>query len=156
MKRATAVRNAMPVLLAGAILVPGGACHRGVVGPAPVVEDAWARAVRMPLTPLPEGVNSAAYMTLQNHGTVAARLVGASCPDADSVQIHVSRIENGIARMRRVAGLDLPPGGSVRLAPGGYHLMLLDVHRSFVQGDTVSITLHFAVAPDIRLKVPVQ
>ncbi|MEJ2216297.1 MAG: copper chaperone PCu(A)C [Gemmatimonadota bacterium] len=156
MRPATAVRNAASVMLVAVLLVPGGGCHRGVTGPAPVVEGAWVRAVKMPLTPLPNGVNSAAYMTLRNRGTVAARLVGASCPDADSVQIHESRIENGVASMRPVAGLDVPPGGAVRFAPGSYHLMLLDVHRSLAQGDTVNITLHFAAAPDIKMQVPVQ
>lgn len=158
MRPATASRHAAPVLLASMLVAAvAGACAPGAAsGPVPVVEDAWARAARLPRTPPPGGVNSAAYMTLRNRGTAAARLVGATSPDADTVQIHQSTVENGIARMRPVNGLDLPPGGSVRLKPGSYHLMLLRVRRSLVRGDTVDITLHFATAPDIRLRVPVQ
>lgn len=158
MSPANAVRRLALILPVAAFLaVMGGACGTGGTGgPTPVVEDAWARAAKVPRIPPPGGVNSAAYMTLRNRGTVAARLVGASSPDADTVQIHQSTIENGIARMRPVAGLDLPPGGAVRLAPGSYHLMLLHLHRSLATGDTVNITLRFAKAPEIKLRVPVQ
>jgi copper(I)-binding protein len=155
---ATTVRRAAPVLFAVSIVAAmAGGCRRGgTTGPAPLVEDAWARAVKLARTPPPEGVNSAAYMTLRNPGTVSARLVGATSPDADTVQIHQSTLQNGIARMRPVDALDVPPGGAVRLKPGSYHLMLVHVHRSLAPGDTVDITLHFATAHDIMLRVPVQ
>ncbi|MEJ2185512.1 MAG: copper chaperone PCu(A)C [Gemmatimonadota bacterium] len=134
-----------------------GACGHGEAnGPAPVVEDAWARAARLPRTPPPGGVNTAAYMTLRNHGTAVARLVGATSPDADTVEIHQSTLQNGIARMRPVDSLDVQPGTAVRFKPGSYHLMLLRLNRSLAPGDTVGITLRFAVAPAIRLRVPVQ
>ncbi|HKJ93211.1 MAG TPA: copper chaperone PCu(A)C [Longimicrobiales bacterium] len=151
-----AARRLGALLAALPLVAVVSACRQQPQAPSPAVEDAWVRAVRRPRTPPPGGVNSAAYMTLRNGGAQAARLVGATSPAADSVQIHQSTVENGIARMRRVDGLDLPPGGAVRFAPGGYHVMLLGVHRSLIPGDTVRITLHFASAPDIKLQVPVQ
>lgn len=153
-----AVRRLARILPVLAFLAASaGACgHREANGPAPVVEDAWARAARLPRTPPPGGVNTAAYMTLRNHGTAAARLVGATSPDADTVEIHQSTLQNGIARMRPVDSLDVQPGTAVRLKPGSYHLMLLRLNRSLAPGDTVGITLRFAVAPDIKLRVPVQ
>lgn len=158
MRAPKAVRRlSQAVPVAVLLAVVGSACGRGrPSGPAPVVEDPWARAVHVPRTLPPDGVNSAAYMTLRNRGSVASRLVGATSPDADTVQIHRTTIQDGIARMRPVDGLDLPPGGVVRLKPGSYHLMLLRMHRSLAPGDTVDITLHFARASEIKLRVPVQ
>jgi copper(I)-binding protein len=150
MSRAAA---ALPTL---ALLAIAAACHGAATGPSPIVEGAWVRTVTRPRIPPAGGVSSAAYMTLRNHGTATARLVGATCPDADTIQIHQSTIVDGIARMRPVEALPVPPDSAVRLAPGGYHLMLLRVHRSLLRGDTVNITLHFAQAPDIKLRVPVQ
>jgi copper(I)-binding protein len=99
------------------------------------VEEAWLRAVAG------SNVNSAAYMTLRNTGGVPDRLTGARSDIARVTGLHRTTIdERGLARMGEVDGLDLPAGGTVRLEPGGFHIMLIGV-GSLVEGDTVELTL---------------
>jgi copper(I)-binding protein len=62
-------------------------------------------------------------------------------PLAGRVELHETRIEQGVAKMRRVQSLDIPAGGSAELKPGGYHVMLMDLKRELKEGDTVPIEL---------------
>ena len=99
------------------------------------VEGAWVRAVAGP------DVNTAAYMMLRNRGDAPDRLTGAQAEVARMTGLHRTTIDSaGLARMGEVEALDLPAGGAVTLAPGGYHIMLMGV-GSLVEGDTVEITL---------------
>ena len=102
------------------------------------VERPWARA-----TP-PGATIGAGYLELRNMGDTADRLVRATSPRAAAVQIHVTLMADGMMQMRQVDGLDLAPGGSVRLEPGGTHLMLVDLAQPLVAGERVPLVLHFA------------
>lgn len=87
---------------------------------------------------------SAAYMMIENPGSVAVRLIGASTRAAGMVEIHEVTMENDVMRMRRLEnGLDIPAGSSVELKPGGYHVMLMSLTRDFVPGQAISLTLTF-------------
>ncbi|RTL18229.1 MAG: copper chaperone PCu(A)C [Burkholderiales bacterium] len=70
-----------------------------------------------------------------------ARLVGGTSPVANSVEIHEMRMDNGVMRMRAVPALPLPAGQSVKLSPGGYHLMLTGLKQPLKAGDTLAVTL---------------
>lgn len=75
-------------------------------------------------------------------GPEALRLVGASTPAATNVEIHESqRGEGGRVQMRRIEGLDLPAGETVRLGHGGPHLMLFGFDETLAPGDTVDLVL---------------
>jgi copper(I)-binding protein len=113
----------------------------------PIVTDAWIRA-----TP-PGAVTAAAYLTITSGGA-ADRLVGAATPAASSVAIHTMGGEAGSHHMQRVAELALP-GGTVRLEPGGRHLMLIDLKAPMVPGTRVVLSLRFAVAGTVEIEVPV-
>ena len=99
----------------------------------------------------------AAYMTIESASP--ARLVSASSDAAATVQIHEMSMRDGIMRMRRVEGLDLPAGREVRLAPGGIHLMLTGLKKALRVGETVELSLTVAEtghhARVLRLSVPV-
>jgi len=69
------------------------------------------------------------------------RLVSASSPVANVVEIHEMAMEGNVMRMRAVDGIDLPAGKAVELKPGGYHVMLIDLKRQLKPGDTVPVTL---------------
>jgi copper(I)-binding protein len=87
---------------------------------------------------------SAAYMTIENPGNNAVRLIGAATPAAGVVEVHEVTMENDVMRMRPMEnGLDIPAGGSVELKPGGYHIMLMQLTRDFVPGEAISLTLTF-------------
>lgn len=98
------------------------------------VRDAWARAT------MPGQKVAGVYMTITS-GAVAARLVGVDSPAARTAEIHEMRHEQGVMKMRRREALELPAGETVKLAPGGLHIMLMDVKQPLVAGDEVALTL---------------
>jgi hypothetical protein len=69
------------------------------------------------------------------------RLVQASSPVATAAEIHEMAMDGNVMKMRAVAGLELPAGRAVDLAPGGYHVMLLGLKQTLKAGDTVPVTL---------------
>lgn len=106
------------------------------------VTDAFARAA-------PAGGMGALYLTIVNTGP-ADRLTGAASP-AGKAELHESSKDNGVMRMRPVAGLDIPAGGSVKLAPGGYHFMLTGLKPGLSAGDQLPMTLRFAKAGNVEI-----
>jgi copper(I)-binding protein len=97
----------------------------------------------------PPGVSMAVgYLEIANDGP-DDRLLGASSPRARRVELHESRLEGGMMRMRPLEGLDVPKGATVRFAPGGMHMMLVDIDRPFVAGERVPLVLEFAHAGKI-------
>lgn len=98
-----------------------------------------------------------AYLTLTNEGSEADTLVGGSTPLAERIEIHRMSIEGGVARMRPLPdGLEVAPGASVDLAPGGTHLMFIKPARPFAEGDRIEATLEFARAGSVRVEFVVQ
>ncbi|RST86592.1 copper chaperone PCu(A)C [Aquibium carbonis] len=98
-----------------------------------------------------------AYLTLTNAGPEADTLVGGSTPLAERIEIHQMSIEDGVARMRPLPdGLEVAPGSSVALAPGGIHLMFIKPARPFAEGDRIEATLEFARAGSVRVEFVVQ
>lgn len=85
-----------------------------------------------------------AFMELT--GKSNARLVGAASPVAKTVEVHNMKIENGVMKMFPVEGIDLPAGKPVKLAPGGYHVMLMGLQQPLLAGDKVPLKLTFELA----------
>jgi copper(I)-binding protein len=99
--------------------------------------------------------NSAVYLTLRNVGKAPDRLLGGRTPAASAVEVHQSSLVDDIMRMEKLDGLELPPDSAVELKPGGYHLMLLGLTRSLVEGEELQLTLVFERSGDLVLNVPV-
>jgi periplasmic copper chaperone A len=97
-----------------------------------------------------------AFMTIRNQGTEADRLLSASSPVAGLVEIHEMAVEGGMMKMRAVKGIDLRPGATVELQPGGYHVMLEELKRPLKQGEQVPVQLTFEKAGVIEIKVQVE
>jgi copper(I)-binding protein len=97
-----------------------------------VVSDARIRAL------LPGQSNTVAYCVIENHGSASVTLVGATSPAAAAMEIHESRREGDMYRMRRRAEVEIPAQDTVRFEPGGLHLMLFDVKEV---GEQVEIEL---------------
>ena len=116
-----------------------------------VITQAWSRAT-------PGGAKvGGGYLTIQNKGSTADRLVGGAADVADKVQVHEMATTNGVMTMRPLdKGLSIEPGKTVKLAPGGYHLMLLDLKSPLKQGDKVPVTLEFEKAGKVKLSLDVQ
>jgi periplasmic copper chaperone A len=106
--------------------------------PALTIETPWARA-----TP-PQAPVAGGFLTLRNTGRSGDRLLSATSPDAERVEIHEMRMDGDIMRMRRIDdGLAIAPNATLELKPGGYHLMFIKPRHPFVVGDTVTATLRF-------------
>lgn len=95
--------------------------------------DPWARAT------VPGQKVAGVYMEIVS--ATAARLTGVSSPLAGAAEVHRMTMEGGIMKMRPAGALDLPAGKVVKLAPGGYHVMLFDLTRALVAGESVPLTL---------------
>lgn len=114
------------------------------------LSDAWARPT------LGAGRTTAAYVTITNVGTNADRLTAADTPGAGSVEIHTAGMEEGVMRMRRLEGLDIPAGETVTMAPGGYHIMIIDIEEPIEVGTTVPLTLTFETSGSVTIDAPVS
>lgn len=98
----------------------------------------------------------AAFMTLKNTSAADDRLVGASSPAAASAELHDHIKDGDIVRMRAIAEVDIPAGGTVMLKPGGMHLMLIGLKQPLREGEEFPLTLTFAKAGAITVEVPVK
>jgi len=101
------------------------------------VSNAWVRW-------LPANLPAGGYVTFKNTGTQPQVLTGATSPDFAKVSLHHSVERDGVAQMDPVSQVEIPPGGVLSFAAGGYHLMLEQPTRPLKPGDGISITLHFA------------
>jgi copper(I)-binding protein len=95
-----------------------------------------------------------AFMTLTS--TQTTKLVGVSSPVAGTVEVHEMKMVDDMMKMRQLQALDLPAGQTVKLAPGGYHLMLLNLKQPLKEGDKVPLTLEIEDAQKVRSKVVVE
>lgn len=111
----------------------------------------WTRAVAA------GAPTAAGYMTLRNEGSAPDRLVSASTPMARAVELHEGAVADGITRMRPLpSGIEIPPGATVRLEPGGLHAMLTGPSGPFAQGTRVPLTLRFERAGEVTVELAVE
>jgi copper(I)-binding protein len=116
-----------------------------------VISQAWSRAT-------PNGAKiGTGYFTIENKGTTADKLVGVSGEVSDKIEVHEMSMNNGVMKMRPVdGGLTIDPGKTVKLAPNGYHLMIMDLKSPLKQGGKVPVTLEFEKAGKAAVTLDVQ
>ena len=116
-----------------------------------VITQAWSRAT-------PGGAKIAGgYLTIENKGAAPDRLIGGAGDVTARIEVHEMTMNNGVMTMRHLdKGLAIEPGKTVKLAPGGYHLMLTDLKGPLKQGDKVPVTLEFEKAGKVKLSLDVQ
>jgi copper(I)-binding protein len=109
-----------------------------------IIRQAWSRAT-------PKGAQVAGgYLTIENHGVTADRLISAAAPVSAKVEIHEMTTLDRIMMMRPVDdGLAIPPGAAVTLAPGGNHLMFIGLNEPFHEGGRIAAALMFEKAGKI-------
>jgi periplasmic copper chaperone A len=116
-----------------------------------VITQAWARAT-------PGGAKvGGGFLTIENKGTVPDKLVGVSADGAGKIEVHEMVMNEGVMKMRPVeGGLTIDPGKTVKLAPGGLHLMMMDLKSPLKQGDKMPVTLEFEKAGKVAVTLDVQ
>jgi copper(I)-binding protein len=116
-----------------------------------VISRPWTRAT-------PGGAKTGGgFLTIENKGNAPDRLIGASADGAGKIEVHEMAINDGVMKMRPVeGGLAIDPGKTVKLAPGGYHLMMMDLKAPLKQGDKLPLTLQFEKAGKVAVTLDVQ
>jgi len=143
--RRAAFAAALALLAAGP-----AAAHEFKSGPIEVVHP-WARA-----TP-PGAKVGGGYAEIRNGGPEPDRLVSATAEVAGRAEIHQMAVKDGVMTMRPAEdGVPVPAGGSAALAPGGYHLMLLELKRPLKAGESFAGTLTFEKAGTIPVTFEVE
>ena len=99
-----------------------------------------------PASPAPDVASL--YFTVINLGADADTLLGVHT-DRGVAELHEVVTEDGLSRMRHVHRLPLPPDDTLRLLPGGYHVMITQLDRPLLLGDTLHVTLEFARAGEL-------
>ena len=126
--------------LAGSVLAHG---HLEVSG-------AWSRS-----TP-PVSDVGAAYLTIHNTGGDQDRLVGVSSPVAERTEMHTTKNEGGMMKMRPLGTVEIAPGAEVSFHPGGHHVMLIGLKHPLKEGDHFPLTLTFEHAGKVQVEVEVR
>jgi copper(I)-binding protein len=133
------------VLLAAAMALAGlpAAAHDFKLGPL-TIDHPWARA-----TP-PGAQVGGGYVTIENHGAEADRLVAATLEAAGRTELHEMKVVDGVMTMRPLDdGVELPAGSRVELKPGSFHLMFMDLAGPLKEGESIAGTLTFEKAGEV-------
>ena len=114
------------------------------------ISSPWIRAT-------PKGAPvGGGYMTITNSGNVSERLLGGTSDPSNRFEIHEMSMESGVMKMRPVAGIDIKPGQTVELKPGGYHVMFVGLKQPFERGQHVKATLQFEKAGNVAVNFIVE
>jgi periplasmic copper chaperone A len=103
-----------------------------------------------------QSLPAAGYFTLSNPTATPQTLVGAQSPACASLMLHRSINQNGEERMVMVPSVPVPAHGSVRFAPGGYHLMCMSPGAAMTPGHSVPVTLRLANGETVSAQFPVR
>ncbi|HMO85208.1 MAG TPA: copper chaperone PCu(A)C [Lacipirellulaceae bacterium] len=109
----------------------------------------WARASTGLAQP------AAAYLSIVNKGAQPIVLTGITTPVAHAADIHRTVQTGDVVRMEREKQIVLPPGARVEFAPGGLHIMLMNLEVALVRGRTFPMDLKFADGRSVEISVPV-
>lgn len=105
------------------------------------IEQAWSRAT-------PGGASvGVGYLRVTNTGAAPDRLLGGATDVASRIETHDMKMEGGVMKMRALAqGIEIAPGATIELKPGGLHLMLMGLKQGLKAGEAVPATLRFEKA----------
>ncbi|MGI8526215.1 MAG: copper chaperone PCu(A)C [Pseudolabrys sp.] len=131
-------------------ILAGPAIGADVKAGALQISAAWARAT-------PKGATiGGGYMTITNSGTISDRLIGGSSAVSDKIELHEMSMDNGVMKMRPLAsGLEIKPGQTATLTPGGMHMMFVGLKQPLTQGQTFKVTLEFEKAGKVEVDYPI-
>jgi len=115
-----------------------------------VISHPWSRATA------PNQKVGAVFMKIRNKTDVTDHLIGGSTPDAAKVEIHNHIKDGNVMRMRRVESVEIPANGSVELAPGGFHVMLMGLKAPLFEETVVPLTLTFKNAGDVEIEAVIE
>ncbi len=104
----------------------------------------------------PGAVAAGAFFVVENTGAKPDALIGVASPAAARAELHQMSMDGGVMKMRSMTSIDVPAKGRLELAPGSYHVMLVDLVQPIKVGDKVPLTLTFRDAGSIDIVLHVQ
>jgi hypothetical protein len=114
------------------------------------ISQPWTRA-----TP-PSAETGGGFLTLTNTGTTPDRLIAVKSPAAGKAELHEMKMDGNIMRMREIdKGIEIPPGATVELKPGGFHVMFMGLKAPFAKDTKVPLTLVFEKAGSVDVELTV-
>ena len=113
------------------------------------VDGAWAR-------PADSGATGGVYLTLVNVDSITVHIAGFTSSAARQVEAHETMMHGDVARMDQRAELQLLPGATLTMKPGGTHVMLTDLTRALRVGDSVPLTLRLRDGRTVTVQARVQ
>lgn len=115
------------------------------------ISDAYARAT------MPQQPAGGAFVTIENKGKTADKLVSAASPAAKSVELHTMAMDGNVMKMREVPNIEIKPGEKLVMKPGdGYHVMLMGLTQPLKAGEKFPLTLTFEKSGKTEVSVMVR
>lgn len=143
-------RTVIAAAAIAAVFMADARAHDYTVGSLKIGHP-WTRAT-------PKGASvGGGYMKITNTGTAPDRLIGGAADVAGRFEVHEMKMENGVMKMRQLGnGLDIAPGQTVELKPGGYHVMFVGLKQPFEQGKSIAATLVFEKAGKVEVSFKIE
>nr|CAA6830628.1 MAG: Copper metallochaperone, bacterial analog of Cox17 protein [uncultured Thiotrichaceae bacterium] len=97
------------------------------------------------------------FMKITNNGKESDTIIGGSVDFSEAVEIHEMPMIDGVMQMRQLEdGLEIPPGETVELKPGGFHVMFIKLKKQMIEGEKHKATLTFEKAGDVEVEFVVK
>jgi copper(I)-binding protein len=138
------IRELLILILIGAFLLTACGAEKGIE-----IHSAWMR-------PASQGENGAIYFVIHNHSSQADELISVISDIAAAAEMHESKMSGDIMQMGQVESVPLEAFAEIEFAPGGLHIMLVNLKQDVRVGDEIEIILHFKNSEDIKVTVPVR
>jgi len=137
-------------LSAALLLSAAASAHEYKVGDL-LIGHPYARAT------VPGQPSGGAYLSIENKGKSADKLIGVASPAAKSTEIHTMSMDGNVMKMREVGSIEIKPAEKVAMQPGnGYHIMMIGLTQQLKAGDKVPMTLTFEKAGKVDVTVNVE
>ncbi|MBU2711240.1 copper chaperone PCu(A)C [Zooshikella harenae] len=114
------------------------------------INDVYVRA--MP----PTAQNTAGYMQIHNHSKQPVSLIKAESPLAKNVELHLSKMDEGVMKMIQQKVIMIPAEGSTHLKPGGLHIMFLGLKKPSNEGSKTTLKLTFSNGDQLTVDAPIM
>lgn len=115
------------------------------------IKHPWAKAT-VPGQPVAGG-----FLSVVNSGSEPDRLVKVTSDVSGMIQLHEMKVEDGVMKMNEIpGGIEVAPGATVELKPGGLHVMFMGIKAPFKEGETVKAVLTFEKAGDVAVEFKIE
>jgi copper(I)-binding protein len=137
-------------LVAAFFLVGPALAHGLTVGDLEIIH---------PHIPQPAASAKAAggFMAITNNGTETDRLIGVESDIAMKSDVHESKVDaNGVGTMTHVDAIEIPPGETINLEHGGYHIMFMGLNGTLTEGEMHKAVLIFERAGRVEIEFQID